>query len=80
MEMWTALFTVLGTAIGTFGGIVTSNKLTQYRIQQLEKKVERHNDVVNRTFVLEREVKSVWHNIDEIKDGVERIKEREMES
>lgn len=59
---------LLGTLIGTFAGIITSNKMTTYRIEQLEKKVEKHNSVVERTAILEREVKSVWHNIDEIKD------------
>ncbi len=61
---------LLGTLIGTFAGIITSNKMTTYRIEQLEKKVEKHNSVVERTAILEREVKSVWHNIDEIKDGM----------
>ena len=38
-----ALIAFAGTAIGTFGGIVTSSKLTMYRIEQLEKKVDKHN-------------------------------------
>lgn len=35
---------LVGTIIGSLGGIVTSAKLTNYRIQQLEKKVEKHNN------------------------------------
>ena len=35
---------IAGTLIGTFAGIVFSNKLTIYRIEQLEKKVEKHNE------------------------------------
>lgn len=38
-----ALIALFGTMIGTFGGILTSSKLTNYRIQQLENKVEKHN-------------------------------------
>ena len=38
-----ALISFAGTLLGTFGGIITSNKLTTYRIEQLEKKVEQHN-------------------------------------
>ena len=44
---------LVGTLFGTFGGIMTSNKLTGYRIEQLEKKVEKHNNVVERVFRLE---------------------------
>lgn len=48
------LWNFLGMAIGTFGGIMASNKLTNYRIEQLEKKVEKHNSIVERTFELEK--------------------------
>jgi flagellar motor component MotA len=48
-----ALVSLIGTIIGTFGGILTANKLIAYRIEQLEKKVEKHNKVVERVYVLE---------------------------
>lgn len=48
-----SIISLIGTLAGTFGGIMTSNKLTGYRIEQLEKKVERHNNVVERVFRLE---------------------------
>ena len=44
---------LVGTLIGTLGGILTSNHLTLYRIEQLEKKVEKHNNLVERVFRLE---------------------------
>ena len=50
------LITLVGSAIGTFGGILASNKLTNYRIEQLEKKVDKHNSVIDRTYRLEQEV------------------------
>jgi hypothetical protein len=49
-----ALFSLCGTLIGTFGGIVASSKLTNYRLEQLEKKVEAHNSLVTRTYDLEK--------------------------
>ena len=52
-EIVVALIALVGSALGTFAGIVTSTKLTTYRIEQLEKKVEKHNNVVERTFKLE---------------------------
>jgi len=54
-----AIISLCGTAIGTFGGILTSNKLTNYRIEQLEKKVDKHNSVIDRTYKLEQEVEII---------------------
>lgn len=50
-----ALLSLLGTLIGSFSGILTANKLINYRIEQLEKKVEKHNKVIERTYKLEEE-------------------------
>ncbi len=58
-----------GTLIGTFGGIVASSRLTNYRIQQLEKKVDKHNSIVERTFVLEEKVKVANHRITDLERG-----------
>ena len=41
-----SVISLVGTLGGTLGGILVSNKLTNYRIEQLEKKVEMHNKVV----------------------------------
>ena len=48
-----SLFALLGTVIGTFGGILVSNKLMVYRIDQLEKKVDKHNCVIDRMYKAE---------------------------
>lgn len=52
-----AVLSLVGTLAGTFGGILTSNRLTGYRIEQLEKKVEEHNGVCDRVTVLEDNMK-----------------------
>lgn len=49
-----ALLSLLGTLFGSFGGIVTANKLINYRLQQLEAKVEKHNQVIERVYELEK--------------------------
>lgn len=41
-----ALISLAGTALGTFGDILTANRLVQYRLAQLEKKVDKHNQLV----------------------------------
>ena len=51
-----ALLSLFGTLAGTLGGIVVSNKLVNYRLQQLEKRVQAHNNLVERTYHLEGEV------------------------
>lgn len=43
-----------GSAVGSFIGIMINSKLTAYRIEQLEKKVDKHNTVIERTFRLEQ--------------------------
>lgn len=63
-EIAAALIALLGSAIGTCGGIVASSKLTNYRIQQLEKKVEKHNNVMQRTIVLEEQFKFFNEKLD----------------
>lgn len=42
-EIWVALLSLAGTLLGSACGVLTSARLTNYRIAQLEKKVDRHN-------------------------------------
>ena len=74
-EIVVGLLGFAGTLGGTFAGIITSTKLTNYRIEQLERKVEKHNSVVERTALIENNLKSVWHNIDEVKEDVKEVRE-----
>ena len=67
-EIIVAAFSMLGTIIGSLAGILTANKLSNYRIQQLEKKVEKHNSVVMRTAVLEEQIKVANHRIDDLEN------------
>lgn len=63
-----ALVAFLGTSIGTLGGILTANKLTNYRINQLEKKVDLHNSVITRTFVLEEQMRVCNHRVADLEE------------
>lgn len=62
-----AILALIGTLVGTFGGIVTANKLTTYRIEQLEKRVEKHNNVIERVFKLEKQVAVDEEEIEHLK-------------
>lgn len=59
-----ALIAFLGTGLGTGGGIVASSRLTSYRINQLEKKMDKHNNLIERMVAVEQFCKSVHHRID----------------
>ena len=62
-----AMIGLVGSSVGSLGGILISNKLTNYRIEQLEKKVEKHNEVVERTYGLEGRMREAEHDIVEFK-------------
>lgn len=75
-EIIVALLSLLGTAIGSLAGILAANKLVVYRIEQLEKKVEKHNTLIERTYkveesvtLLDEKIKSVNHRIDDLEKG-----------
>lgn len=72
-----ALIGLLGSAGGAFGGILVSSKLTQYRLEQLEKKVEVHNGVIDRVYKLEErteiqeeKIKVANHRIEDLEKAV----------
>lgn len=52
-EVAVGILSLVGSLAGTFGGIMTANRLMGYRIEQLEKKVEKHNNLVERVYRLE---------------------------
>lgn len=68
---WTTLavagMSLVGTLAGTFGGILVSSKLINYRIEQLEKKQDQVNNVIERTYKLEGQMVEVQHDIRDLK-------------
>ena len=71
-----SIISLCGTLVGTFGGIMTSNRLTGYRIEQLEKKVDKHNNVIERVFrledndkLLEEKISVANHRIADLEKG-----------
>lgn len=62
-----ALLSLAGTIVGSGLGVIASQKLTQYRLEQLEKKVQAHNNLVERTYKLEGEMLECQHDIKDLK-------------
>jgi hypothetical protein len=65
-----ALIGLAGSAIGAFAGVMASAKLTNYRLQQLEEKVNKHNNMVERTYRLEGRMDEAEHDIRDIKGRI----------
>lgn len=60
------VLSLLGTLAGSYGGM----KLMTYRIEQLEKKVDKHNNFAERIPVIEEKVESLEHRVDSIEQKV----------
>lgn len=74
-----AIISLFGTLAGTFGGIMTSNRLTGYRIEQLEIQMKKYNNLIERTFKLEEntalqeeKIKVANHRIDDLERKVDK--------
>lgn len=55
-EIVVGVLSFVGTLVGTIGGILASNRVTTYRISQLETKVTKHNDLIDRMYKVENRV------------------------
>lgn len=62
-----AILGFAGTLAGSLFGVLTAQKLTQYRLSQLEEKVSRHNNLIERTFRLEGQMQECQHEIKDLK-------------
>lgn len=62
-----AALSLLGTLLGSLGGVIASSKLTNFRLEQLERKVQAHNNLIERTYKLEGEMLECQHDIRDLK-------------
>lgn len=65
VELITAILALVGTAIGSLTGIYLNNRLVVYRLAQLEKKVEAHNNLVERMAVVETEIDALKADVED---------------
>lgn len=66
-EFIASLISIIGTLGGAFLGVVTSARLTAYRIEQLEKKVDKHNRFAEVIPVIQSQISNIYHEINELK-------------
>lgn len=68
-----ALLSLAGTLIGSAISITTNSKMVQYRLQQLEDKVAKHNNVVERTYILEGKMEEAQHYIKGLERKIDNV-------
>lgn len=73
-EIIVAVLALIGSVIGSALANNKTQALIGYRIDELEKKVEKHNQVVERTVVLERDMKTAFSRIDEVQNDVKELR------
>jgi len=76
MEILIAIISAAGTVCGSLGGILISNRISTYRIGELEKKVEKHNNLIDRVYrleehdaVMDEEIKVANHRISDLEQS-----------
>ena len=74
-QILVALLSFAGTILGSLAGICATSKLSNYRIEQLEKKVDKHNNLIERVYlieqheaVLENKIKTADHRITDLEN------------
>lgn len=65
-----AVLGIIGSAIGSFGGVLSSQKMIKYRLTKLEEKVDKHNNLVERMSNIEIKNKVCEHRIDDLERKV----------
>lgn len=73
-EIIVALLALFGTLGGSFMGVLTANKLVNYRIEQLEKKVDKHNNIIERTYKIEKRVALMEEIIERNENTIEELR------
>ena len=70
-EVLTAIFSLAGTLVGSLGGILAAGRLTAYRLQQLEDKVNKHNNLIERVYAIEQHDAIIDVRIERLESEVE---------
>ena len=71
VDFLTGVASLIASLVGTFAGIITSAKLTNYQINELKKRVDKHNNVIERTYKLEEHCKYIDERIEKLESEVE---------
>ena len=71
-----AILSLVGTTIGSIVSVLTANRLTNYKIDELKKTVEKHNSLIDRTYKLEKDVTLVNEKLDVLDRRVDELERK----
>lgn len=71
MKTMMEVFAILASLAGSFLAVLAGQKLTDFRLRQLEEKVDKHNNVVERMALAEKDIKVANHRIEDLEDKAE---------
>ena len=71
-----AILSLIGTALGAVVSVLTANRLTNYKIDELRKVVEKHNGLIDRTYKLEKDVTIVNEKMDVLDHRVDALERK----
>lgn len=74
----TSLIGIIPAVLVAIVSIVSNNQIVKVKIEDLTKKVEKHNQIVERTYKLESDVKTAFNKLDEERGRIERLEDKEM--
>ena len=73
-----ALIGIVPSVLVAIVSIVSNNAIVKVKIEELEKHVNKHNQIVERTYTLERDLATYWSKYDELKDRILKLENRDM--
>lgn len=71
-----ALIGIVPSVLVAIVSIISNNAIVKVKIEELEKHVNKHNQIVERTYTLERDLATYWSKYDEIKARVDRLENK----
>lgn len=74
----TSIIGIIPTILVAIVSIISNNQIVKVKIEELEKKVDKHNSIIERTYKLESDVKTAFSKLDEERARIERLENKEM--
>ena len=78
-EIIVALIGIIPAVFVSIVSIVSNNQIVKVKIEELTKKVEKHNQIVERTYKLESDIATAFTKVDENRSRIERLENKEMD-
>ena len=74
-EITVAIITSASSLIVAVISIITNNRILGYKVDELKKQVEKHNQVVEKVALLQQDNATQWKRLDDLQKDVEKLKE-----